>query len=157
MRQILKLKFRSDAKGSSLSTNGSLNKALNKGLNLDFIAYSKALRLRQECIAEFSRYFSDYDFIICPTTCGPAIEHNPKHKPIIVDDRKVHYTDYCFSFVLPFNAMGNPSLVVPVQQDESKLPIGLQCIGRHHSESQLLHFAQLLEDAGYRFRKPAGL
>jgi len=150
MRNLLKLKFRSDLKHANLD----VNKALNNGLNLNFMAFSRALRLRQECTAEFSAYFDSFDFIICPTACGPAIKHNPKHQPIVVDDRKVHYLDYCFSFVLPFNAMGNPSLVFPAQQDNTKLPIGLQCIGRHHAEPQLLHFGQLLEESGYQFRKP---
>ena len=150
MRQLLKLKFRKDIKGSLLQ----VNKALNQGLNLDFMAYTRALRVRQECIAEFSENFNHYDFIFSPTACGPAIKHNHNHDPILVDDQMIHYTDYCFSFVIPCNAMGNPSLVIPIQAAKHKLPIGLQCISRHYSEPQLFHFAKLLENAGYKFRQP---
>jgi len=42
---------------------------------------------------------------------------------MIVEGVKTHYADYCFPFVIPFNAMGNPVLVVPGQQDASKLPL----------------------------------
>lgn len=150
IRKALKLKFRHDARGSQMQ----VYKALSKGLNLDFIAFSKALRQRQECIAEFSRWFDQYDFILSPTSAGPAFKHNPKHKPIPVDGQAMHYADYCFPFVAPFNAMGNPVLVVPGQPDPEKLPIGIQCVGRHHAEPQLLHFGQLLEDAGFSFRPP---
>ena len=150
MRQALKLKFRHDAKGSMMN----VHKALNKGLGLDFITFSKALRQRQESIASFSRWFDQYDFILSPTTVGPAFKHNPKHKPMMIEGVETHYADYCFPFVMPFNAMGNPVLVVPGQADANKLPIGIQCIGRHYAEPQLLHFGQLMEEAGFCFRPP---
>lgn len=150
LRKAIKLKFRFDAKGSKLNAY----EALSKGLNLDFIAFSKALRIRQECMAEFSRLFDQYDFILSPTSVGEAFEHNPKHKPILVDGRSRHYADYCFPFVTPFNTMGNPVLVVPGQSDTNKMPIGIQCIGRHYSEQQLLHFGKLLEGIGFSFRPP---
>jgi len=150
IRQALKLKFRHDAKGSMMG----VYKSLNKGLNLNFITFSKVLRQRQESIAEFSRWLDQYDFILSPTSVGPAFKHNPKHTPILVDGQTRHYSDYCFPFVMPFNAMGNPVLVVPGQTDSNKLPVGIQCIGRHHSEPQLLHFGQLMEDAGFCFRPP---
>ena len=150
LRKAIKLKFRLDAKGSKLNAY----EALSKGLDLDFIAFSKALRVRQECMAEFSRLFDQYDFILSPTSAGEAFEHNPKHKPILVDGQPTHYADYCFPFVTPFNTMGNPVLVVPGQPNPNKMPIGIQCIGRHHSEQQLLHFGKLLEDIGFSFRPP---
>ncbi|MFT7372042.1 MAG: amidase [Oleiphilaceae bacterium] len=150
MRQALKLKFRYNTKGSLNNTY----KALNRGLSLNFVAYSKVLRQQQETTAEFSRWFEHYDFILSPTSVGPAFKHNPKHKPIMVDGVKTHYVDYCFSFVMPFNAMGNPVLVVPGQQDANKLPIGIQCIGQHNAEPQLLHFGKLMEEAGFYFRPP---
>ncbi|MFT6123440.1 MAG: amidase [Oleiphilaceae bacterium] len=150
MRQALKLKFRYDAKGSLLDPY----KALNRGLSLNFIIYSKVLRQQQEATAEFSRWFEQYDFILSPTSVGPAFKHNPKHRPIRVNGVKTHYADYCFPFVMPFNATGNPVLVIPGQQDASKLPISIQCIGRHYSEPQLLHFGKLMEEAGFYFRPP---
>lgn len=150
IRQLMKLKFKADNKGSKVN----VGKALSQGLNLNFRAFSEALLKLKEYTAQFNRYFEEYDLILSPTSAGEAFQHNPKHKKMLMDDEQVHYLDYVFGFVMPYNAMGNPVLVVPCQQDPDKLPIGLQCIGPHYSEDALLAFGKQMEDLGFKFRPP---
>ena len=150
MRQALKLKFAHDIKGSRLN----VKKELRQGLGLSFKQFSNAVREQQEVIAEFSAYFNHYDFLLSPTSVGPAFKHNPKHHAIETDGEHMHYTDYAFAFVMPYNVMRHPVLTVPVTQNKEGLPIGLSFIGPHHTEQQLIHFGHLLEAEGFEFRPP---
>ncbi len=150
MRQALKLKFAHDIKGSRLD----VKKELKQGLGLKFKHYSRAVKEQQELIAEFSRYFDHYDFLLSPTSVGPAFKHNPKHRPINTDGETMHYTDYAFAFVMPYNVMRNPVLTVPTDQNKDGLPIGLSFIGPHHTEQALIHFGHLLEAEGFAFKAP---
>lgn len=151
IRKVMQFKFNSDLKGSKIEASTQLS----QGLSLDFKEYSKALLEQKECIAEFYSYFEEYDFILSPTSVGPAFEHNHKHKAITIDGQSYPYSDYCFGYVLPYNLMGNPVLCVPSGLDEVlKLPVGISVAAKHHSEQQLLHFGLLLEAQGFVFQAP---
>lgn len=149
-RQMMKFKFRQQTKGSSFN----VVKSLGKGLSMDFRAFSYALRLQQELIAQLMGWFDDYDFIISPTSIGPAFKHNPRQRPIKYEGRKIPYTAYNYSFTLPYNVCGNPSLIIPGEHSNEGLPIGIQIAGPHHSESELIHFGKLVERIGYTFQAP---
>jgi len=151
MRQLLKLKFQRDLRGSKIEAR----QALHQGLSLNFNQFSSAQLEQQELTAEFTKLFEDYDFLLSPTSAGPAFEHNPKHKPIPIDGDTLHYSDYCFSFVMPYNVTRLPVLTVPAGSNDEGLPIGLSFAGPHYSEKQLIRFGKLLEAAGYRFKAPS--
>ena len=151
IRKIMQFKFGHDLKRSSINAK----KELAEGLSMDFAEYSKALFEQKECIAEFYKLFDDYDFILSPTSVGPAFKHNHKHKDIELEGKTYSYTDYCFAFVMPYNLLGLPVLCVPAGLDEKlKLPIGISVAAPHHSEEQLLHFGELLESEGFGFVPP---
>ena len=152
VRQFMKLKFRQQTQGTSFKAM----KALSKGLSMDFKTFSQTLRIRQEIIAQLMVWFDDYDFIISPASIGPAFKHNPKHKSIKYEGRKIPYPDYNFSFTLPYNACGNPSLIIPGGLSDEGLPIGIQIAGPHHSEAELIHFGKLVEEIGFKFQAPDG-
>jgi len=150
MRQLLKLKFGMDLKGSRLDAQ----KELKDGLSLDFRQFSMALREQQECTAELLRLFKQYDFLMGPTSMGPAFEHNPKHKDILVDGERVNYADYCFGFVMPFNATRLPVLAIPAGQTRNGLPVGLSVVAPHYCEDPLIRFGHLVEASGCVFTPP---
>ncbi len=151
IRKVMQLKFGQDLKKSSIDAK----RALAEGLIMDFSEYSKALREQKECIAEFYKLFDEYDFILSPTSVGPAFEHNHKHRQINFEGKTYNYTDYCFSFVMPYNLLGLPVLCIPSGLDEDlQLPIGISIAGPHYSEEQLMHFGALLENAGFAFVAP---
>jgi amidase len=151
IRKVMQFKFGQDLKRSSINAK----KELAEGLSLDFAEYSKALLEQKECIAEFYQLFDDYDFILSPTSVGPAFQHNHKHKDIELEGQHYSYTDYCFAFVMLYNLLGLPVLCVPSGLDEKlNLPVGISVAAPHHSEEQLLHFGELLENAGFGFVPP---
>lgn len=150
MRKLMQLKFASDLKGSTLN----VKKELKQGLSLNFKHFSRTLFEQQELIAEFERYFNDYDFLVSPTSVGPAFKHNPKHKAIDNEGEAMHYSDYAFSFVMPYNAMRHPVLTVPAGQSPEGLPIGLSIAAPHHTEQALIHFGHLVEAEGFAFKAP---
>ncbi|RUO63140.1 amidase [Pseudidiomarina insulisalsae] len=150
VRKVLYWRFSKLLKSSSLPAG----KALRAGLGLDLKRFSRALSRRQEIIAEINRCYAGVDCVINPTALGPAFPHNPGHKPILLDGVPVPYVDYCFPFVMLYNLTGQPVLTVPAGQTQSGLPIGLSFAAGHHQEPTLLHLAQLLESAGYRYHAP---
>ena len=152
VRQFMKLKFRQQTRGASYNAM----KAFSKGLSMDFRVFSNTLKIRQDIIAQLMVWFEDYDFIISPVSIGPAFKHNPKQKPIKYDGRKIPYPDYNFSYTVPYNACGNPSLIIPGGFSDEGLPTGIQIAGPHHSETELVHFGKLVEDIGFKFQAPEG-
>ncbi|MDX1451942.1 MAG: amidase [Oleiphilaceae bacterium] len=150
LRKAMQLKFAHDLNGSRIKAK----KELKQGLSLKFKHFSRALREQQELIAEFEHYFERFDFLISPTSVGPAFKHNPKHRPIEVDGEHMHYSDYAFAFVMPYNVMRHPVLTVPAGQSSEGLPIGLSIAAPHHTEEALIHFGHLLEAEGFGFKAP---
>ena len=149
-RQIMKYKFGRQARGSSFNAV----KALGKGLSMDFRIFSQTLKIKQELVAQLMDWFDDYDFIISPTSAGPAFKHNPRHRPIKYEGRTIPYPGYNFPFTLPYNVCGNPALIIPGGKSNEGLPIGIQIAGPHHSENELIHFGKLVETLGYKFQPP---
>ena len=149
-RKIMKFMFNRDIKHSRLNAK----KALAEGLSLNFKAYSNALYEQQELIAEFHRKFEEYDFILSPTSPGPAFEHNHKHRDIMLDGQAVAYLDYCFMFVSIYNALELPVLTVPSGLNSQGLPIGISITAPHHTERSLIALGKLLENEGFVFQPP---
>ncbi len=150
MRQLLKLKFGKDLKGSRLDAH----RELKQGLSLNFREFSKALREQQECIAEFLRLFRDFDLLVGPVSVGPAFAHNPKHLTIPIDGERINYADYCYGFVMPYNATRLPVLSFPTGLDNNGLPVGLSAIAPHFCEDRLMRFGSMMEAQGFGFVPP---
>lgn len=149
-RKIINFLFNRDLKGSRIPAA----KALKEGLSLDFRHFTYALHEQQETIAEFNKYYDQYDFILSPTCVGPAFKHNHKHQDIDLDGEPIAYTDYCFLFVMLFNQLQNPVLNIPTGLNNEGLPIGLSLSGPHFSEQQLIHVGKLIEAEGFAFQAP---
>lgn len=150
VRQILKRQFSKMDAGADLS----ISKYIKEGMNQKFKSYTTTLRVRQKAVAELHDYFQAYDFIISPVMSGPAFDHNHKHRPIELDGKKIPYVDHNLPFAMPWNSLGNPSLVFPAGKTKAGLPVGLQIIGPVHSEPALIHFGKMVEDLGFTFTPP---
>ncbi|MBT8220155.1 MAG: hypothetical protein KJP00_10030 [Bacteroidia bacterium] len=152
VRQVLKRRFSKMDAGATLS----ISRYIKEGMNQKFDSYTRTLRVRQKAAAELYDYFQEYDFIVSPVMRGPAFDHNHKHQPIELDGKKIPYVDHNLPFAIPWNSLGNPSLVIPTGITESGLPVGLQIVGPVHSEKALIHFGKMIEDLGYTFSAPQG-
>ncbi|MDN7125449.1 amidase [Pseudidiomarina terrestris] len=153
VRKLLYWQYRHLFKRSSLPADQAL-KALSSGLSLNFKAFSRALKRRQEIVTEALRQQKSVDIIVSPTTLGPAFPHNKDHKAVMLDGEKIPYVDFCFPFVNFFSLTGQPVVTVPTGLTESGLPVGLCFAAAHHQDQTLLHLAQLMEKQGFTFQPP---
>jgi amidase len=60
-----------------------------------------------------------------------------------------------YSFII--NPTGLPALMIPMGLNKEGLPIGIEIVGPHYSEPELLHIAKLLEPLTPKFQRPKGL
>jgi len=99
--------------------------------------YAKASRARQVITQEFKTAFEKVDFILTPTTPGPAFKLGEIQDPI-----SMYLQDY---FTVSASLAGVPAISIPSGFSSDRLPLGLQVIGRPFLEDKLLNFVFLLE------------
>ena len=150
VRKVFYWKFRPALKASSLPAQAELK----QGLSLEFKHFTRALAERETLISEVNRLFAPYDFVLSPTSMGPAFEHNHKHAAIALDGEKLPYLDYCFPFVAFYNLTGHPVLTIPSGLNGNGLPIGLSLSAPHFRDDALLNLGDAIESAGYTFTPP---
>ncbi|XP_003374067.1 glutamyl-tRNA(Gln) and/or aspartyl-tRNA(Asn) amidotransferase, A subunit [Trichinella spiralis] len=113
----------------------------------DEISFPSMLtRSRQESlndVVHYLRVFNDQtvDVLLTPATSSDAPLYSQLKKDLCncIQERRDDY------FTLPANLAGLPALVLPVGLSGQNLPVGLQLIGKHFGEKQLLQLAQWLE------------
>ncbi|MEP6565560.1 MAG: amidase [Mesorhizobium sp.] len=115
----------------------------------------EALARRDRSILAWDRFFENCDALLCPVAMTTAFSHCEPGTPIAVDGKEQSY------WMLPaygavFNYSGHPALTMPCGQDSDGLPIGLQLVGKHWSESRLLGIAKAMEPLTGGFRRPPG-
>jgi aspartyl-tRNA(Asn)/glutamyl-tRNA(Gln) amidotransferase subunit A len=115
--------------------------------------YIKAQKVRQLIAADFARAFAEVDVIVGPTTPTAAFGIGAKTS----DPITMYLNDI---YTIGANLAGLPALSIPcgfVTEGESELPVGLQLVGPHFSESRLLSMAHHYQQASdWHRRLPAG-
>lgn len=100
---------------------------LSKGFQGQY--YEKALNVKKLFASEFNALFQTVDFMLTPTTSSKPLTFNHFSDPV-----KLYETD---ALTIPANLVGLPA--VSFQGGfENNLPIGMQLIGNHLSDAQLL-------------------
>ncbi len=95
--------------------------------------YLKAQKVRTLIAADFQRAFSQVDLLVCPTTPGPAFAIGAK-----IDDPVTMYLNDIYT--IGANLAGLPAMSLPCGFQDG-LPVGVQLIGPHFSESRMLSAA----------------
>ncbi len=109
--------------------------------------YKKAQQVRRLIKNDFDKTFSLIDFIITPTTRGPAFKFNSK-----TDDPIQMYLEDLFT--IPVNLAGLPALSMPSGLINN-LPQGCQLIGNHLEEDIILRVAHNFQkNTDYHHLKP---
>ncbi|MBP1916493.1 aspartyl-tRNA(Asn)/glutamyl-tRNA(Gln) amidotransferase subunit A [Lederbergia galactosidilyticus] len=102
--------------------------------------YMQAQAARRKLVEAFQQAFNEVDIILGPTIpiTTPAFAQNWVEQNLDV-------IRHCLSFTVPVNLTGIPSLAVPMGLDSKGLPLGMQFIGNHLSEKQLLQVGSIWE------------
>ena len=101
--------------------------------------YLKAQQVRTLIREDFARVFREVDALATPTSPVVAFPKGEK----VNDPVQMYLIDVC---TLPVNIAGLPGISVPCGFSEG-LPVGMQLIGPHLSEPNLLNIAHAYEQA----------
>ncbi len=101
--------------------------------------YAKAQKVRALVAKDFEEAFEKVDFILGPVapTAAPKL-NNKDMSPL-----QVYLADI---YTIPANLAGLPGISIPTPQNGG-LPIGIQLLGKHFAETDLLRVASALETA----------
>lgn len=99
--------------------------------------YSKGQKVRRLIQDKTNEIFDQFDMIIGPTTPSTAFEKNAVKDPI-----NMYLQDI---YTVHSNLSGNPSISIPFKlHSENNMPYGLQLMGDHFDEKNLLSFSKYL-------------
>ena len=84
--------------------------------------------------------FTNYDYIMLPTTPHPAFKFGANEDPIAMYLEDI--------FCMHASLAGVPAVSVPIQKNKEGLPLGAQIIGKAFSEPQLLDFSTEIKELG---------
>jgi len=104
--------------------------------------FTKAQQVRQLLVNRTNEIFSDYDFIVMPTSPAPAFKIGEK-----MDDPIAMYLADIFTVMA--NLVGCPAISIPLYKHSTGLPFGLQVMAKNFNEVSLLQASQQLMQSRY--------
>ncbi|MEW6184445.1 MAG: Asp-tRNA(Asn)/Glu-tRNA(Gln) amidotransferase subunit GatA [Thermodesulfobacteriota bacterium] len=111
--------------------------------------YRKASQVRTLIHQDFQKGFETCDLILTPVAPSPAFRLGEKTS----DPLQMYLTDI---FTISANLAGIPGLSLPCGFTKEGLPIGLQILGNHFAEENILQAASAFEQAtDHHLRRPA--
>lgn len=117
---------------------------LMAGLLMPAYVMEQVRRVRRLFNDEMTQAFGSFDFLIAPAT--PCSAPKVGEATVIIDDKPVPVRANLGIYTQPVSFVGLPVVCAPV--DLQGMPIGVQLIGPHWSESLLLRVAKSLEARG---------
>ncbi len=141
--------FMGDEKRYDFSRYPCLLEWIEHGRKVSATDYIRsALVHREQIHTAFADVFEDHDVIVTPTTPVTAFAHpSPEHLgPEFVGGQRVSIPAIDFSrFTDPPSNAGFPAISIPCGFDDDGMPIGLQIIGKHGADAQVLAVASAFE------------
>ncbi|MFZ3589979.1 amidase [Bacillus sp. DJP31] len=119
---------------------------IEMGLKHMALDYLKGVKAQKEFREIVTKAMCDVDVVLMPTVAFPA----PAEDPIIGDADQNEMT-----FTGPFNLSGHPAITINMGFTSTHLPVGIQLVGRHFGEKELLHVAHVLEENSGVRNRPA--
>jgi aspartyl-tRNA(Asn)/glutamyl-tRNA(Gln) amidotransferase subunit A len=99
--------------------------------------YTKGQKVRKVIQNKTIEILSNFDLILCPT--APCTAFNIGEN---VDDPITMYLQDIFT--VQANLAGNPAISLPLGTHSNGLPFGIQLIGKHYEEGNLLSFSDYM-------------
>jgi aspartyl-tRNA(Asn)/glutamyl-tRNA(Gln) amidotransferase subunit A len=103
--------------------------------------YLRAQKVRTLIARDFSDAFQKVDAILTPTTPTPAFRLGEKTS----DPLQMYLADI---YTVTGDLAGIPGISIPCGKTDAGLPVGLQILGPHFSESRILQLSRSFENAG---------
>ncbi len=100
--------------------------------------YLKAQKVRKLITQDFEKAFQECDVVVGPTSPTPAFRFGDKTQ----NPLEMYLSDI---YTISVNLAALPAISVPCGFTKDGLPVGLQFIGKHFNEEQLLTIAHLYE------------
>ncbi|HWL12925.1 MAG TPA: amidase family protein, partial [Ureibacillus sp.] len=119
-----------------------------KGRDLKGIDIGRAEQLRRELYHRMRAFFEKYDAFILPVSQVPPFDVNIEYPTEINGVSMKNYIDWMRSCYY-ISAVGNPALSVPSGFTSDGLPLGLQIVGPHQADFEVLQL-------GYAYEKATG-
>ena len=102
--------------------------------------YLKAQKVRKLIANDFSEAFKECELIVTPTAPSAAFPLDQEQD----DPIKMYLNDV---FTVPASLAGLPGISIPFGKDKNNLPLGIQILGKHFDEQQVLNGAFSLEQS----------
>ncbi|MCY6379605.1 amidase [Hoeflea prorocentri] len=138
------------ANGAGSSFGSGFANLVRQSCRIDLEDYLDATKARAVYAAGVHHFFERFDILLTPTI------------PILPFDAELEAPEGMGSnsdvlpwtgwtpFTYPFNITGNPAASIPAGLSSTGMPVGLQVIGRRHSDATVLAFCRDLEEkAGF--------
>jgi len=117
---------------------------LEQGLKLSIRDVAKAERQRSDLWERVKIFFDHYDLLLTPTVAIPPFPAETIYPNEINGTPMENYVDWIM-LTYAITMTGLPAISVPCGWTKNGLPVGLQIVGRRHSESDLLKAAAVYE------------
>lgn len=127
---------------------------IEKGRNLSGPDIGRAERLRTLLYNRMRAFFTQYDALILPVTQVTAFDVNLEYPAQISGVKMENYIDWMRSCYY-ISSVGNPSLSIPSGFTSGGTPLGLQIVGPHRADFEVLKIGRAFERAtGYGKIRP---
>jgi aspartyl-tRNA(Asn)/glutamyl-tRNA(Gln) amidotransferase subunit A len=101
------------------------------------VYFMQAARVRRMIADSFNLVFKQCDFIVCPSSSGPAMPLNSDLTPL-----EYYALDL---FTVAMNLVGVPAASVPAGRSVNGLPLGIQVVGKMFDDARVLQMAKHIE------------
>jgi amidase len=116
---------------------------LNMGAGVTGAKYAEANNLRAACTGHLRRIFQDIDVLVCPSMSAPP---HVVSQEVLYGPKETRPAKFQ-RFTAPFDFNGAPTLSVPCGMNSEGLPLSIQFVGKHLSESLLCQVGHAYESA----------
>ncbi|MGI5846178.1 MAG: Asp-tRNA(Asn)/Glu-tRNA(Gln) amidotransferase subunit GatA [Alphaproteobacteria bacterium] len=113
------------------------------------VYFMQAARVRRMIANSFNTAFKQCDFIICPSSSGPAMPLNSDLTPL-----EYYALDL---FTVAMNLAGIPAVSVPAGLSTDNLPLGIQVVGKSFDDAQVLALAKHIETFANLDNRPTSI
>lgn len=115
----------------------------------------RAALLRTELFHRMREFLDTFDTLILPVAPLPAFDAEMQYPETVAGQQQPDYLGWMRA-VCAVTVTGHPSISMPAGFTAAGTPVGVQLVGRHRAERELLGLAKGFEAAtGYAARRPA--